>query len=261
MKIKIEYEKSAQENANEYYDKSKKLAQKKLGAEKAIRILEKRLAEQQAKPAEKKERRIVKIAEKKWYEKFHWFYTSNNMLAIGGRDAHQNEQLNSKHFEEKDLFFHADIFGASAVILIDGTSSPVEVREEVAQFAACYSRAWEEMLRSVDVYAMRRNQVSKSTSKGSLGTGSFLLTGEREWFRSMTLNLAMYVADGELRTVPMATFVKLDVKSAYVTVTQGNLKKSDAAKKVMQALGYEDLDNVMRQLPNGAFKIETHKAR
>ncbi|MDE1868878.1 MAG: DUF814 domain-containing protein [Candidatus Micrarchaeota archaeon] len=259
MKIKIDYKKSAQENANDYYNKSKKLNQKKAGAEKAIKILEKRLAEHEAKPSEKKEKRVVKTTEKKWYEKFHWFYTSNNMLAIGGRDAHQNEQLNSKHFEEKDLFFHADIFGASAVILIDGTSSPADVREEVAQFAACYSRAWEEMLRSVDVYAMRRNQVSKSTSKGSLGTGSFLLTGEREWFRSMTLNLAMYVADGELRTVPMATFVKLGLKSAYATITQGNLKKSDAAKKVMQTLGYEDLDNVMRQLPNGTFKIEPHK--
>lgn len=258
MKIKIDYMKSAQENANDYYGKSKRLIIKKAGAEKAIRHLEKRLAEQRARPSEKKERRVVKTVEKKWYEKFHWFYTSNNMLAIGGRDAHQNETLNSKHFEEKDLFFHADIFGASAMILIDGTSSPVEVREEVAQFAACYSRAWEEMLRSVDVYAMRRNQVSKSTAKGSLGTGSFLLTGEREWFRNMTLNLAMHIKDGELHTVPLATFMKLGLKTPYVTITQGSIKKSDAAKKVMQALGYEDLDNVMRQLPNGTFKIEAH---
>ena len=43
MKIKIDFTKSAQENANEYYAKAKKLALKKEGAEKAIKELQQRL--------------------------------------------------------------------------------------------------------------------------------------------------------------------------------------------------------------------------
>ena len=37
-----------------------------------------------------------------------------------------------------------------------------------------------------------KNEVSKSKEKGSLGTGSFLLSGEREWHKNMALELAAY---------------------------------------------------------------------
>ena len=48
MEIEIDFTKSAQENANDYYKKSKKLALKKEGAEKAIKDLEKKLKEERA---------------------------------------------------------------------------------------------------------------------------------------------------------------------------------------------------------------------
>jgi predicted ribosome quality control (RQC) complex YloA/Tae2 family protein len=257
MEIEIDFTKSAQDNANDYFKKSKKLILKKEGAEKAIKDLRKRLLEIQS-STKKTERRIVKVEKREWYEKFHWFYTSNNMLTIGGRDAHQNELLNSRHFEENDLFFHADIFGAPVVILKNGLNVDKPIREEVAQFAASYSRAWGEGLHSVDVYAMRRNQVSKSSSKGSLGTGSFLLSGERDWYRSTQLGLVMLVKDEKLQTIPAVMFGKLDASNLkYARIKQGSFKKSDAAKKIAEKLDYNDLDNIMRQLPPaGTFKIE-----
>ena len=200
---------------------------------------------------------MVKTLKKEWFEKFHWFYTSNNLLVIGGRDAHQNELINSKHFDDNDLFFHADIFGASVVVLKEGANAPKEIRTEVAEFAACYSSAWKEGLRTTDVYAMNRKQVSKSSSKGSLGTGSFLLSGERDWYRSVQLSLIMFVKDDRLYTVPKSTFERMpngDIIKAKIS--QGNFKKSDAAKKVSAKLSYPDMDTVMRQLPVGSFRIE-----
>ncbi len=257
MEIEIDFTKSAQDNANDYYKRSKKLILKKEGAEKAVKELQDKLSEAKANATKQPERRIIKTMKKEWYEVFHWFYTSNNMLAIGGRDAHQNELLNSKHFEEKDLFIHADIFGASVVILKNGTTATREVRSEVAEFAACYSSAWKEGLRTVDVYAMERKQVSKSSSKGSLGTGSFLLSGERDWYRSMQLKLIMFIRGDRLITVPEATFSKIKEEGMrYAKVSQGNFKKSDAAKKIMAKLEYNDIDTIMRQLPVGSFRIE-----
>ncbi len=257
MEIEIDFTKSAQDNANEYYKKSKKLAQKKAGAEKAVKDLEKMLVDARSNAKIKPERRIIKSVKKEWYEKFHWFFTSNGMLVIGGRDAHQNELINSRHFEEGDLFFHADIFGASVVVLKEGETAGKEIREEVAEFAACYSSAWKEGLRTVDVYAMKRNQVSKSSSKGSLGTGSFLLKGERDWYRSMQLSLVMFVKDERLYTVSKSTFSKIKEESIkFATVTQGNYKKSDAAKKIAAKLMYPDIDTIMRCLPVGGFKID-----
>jgi predicted ribosome quality control (RQC) complex YloA/Tae2 family protein len=257
MELEIDFTKSAQENANEYYKRSKRLLQKKKGAEKAIKDLEEKLEEARKNAKKEPERRLIKSVKREWYERFHWFFTSNGMLAIGGRDAHQNELLNSRYFEDKDLFFHADIFGAPVFILKDGSAADRATREEVAEFAACYSSAWKEGLRTIDVYAMKRNQVSKSSSKGSLGTGSFLLSGERDWYRSMQLSLVMLVKEGKLHTIPKATFEKEKTEGMQlVKVTQGNYRKSDAAKKIAAKLGYSDIDAIMRQLPTGSFRIE-----
>jgi predicted ribosome quality control (RQC) complex YloA/Tae2 family protein len=254
MEIEIDYTKSAHENAGDHYDRAKKLLLKAQGAQKAIADLKKALA-QAEKSAVVEERRKVTISKREWYEKFRWMHTSGGSLAIGGRDAHQNELINSKHFEDQDLFFHADIFGAAVFVLKDGAKASKEEGEEVAHFAACYSSAWKEGLRNIDVYAMRREQVSKSTQKGSLGTGSFLLKGEREWHRSVPLGLVFFVKDGVLNVVPKIAFERLKVAAASVSVTQGNDKKSDAAKKISKALGYEELDRIMMDLPAGSFHI------
>ena len=256
MEIEIDFTKSAQDNADDYYKKSKKLVAKKEGAEKAVKELKERLSKAQKENVVKEKKGPMKIAPKEWYEKFHWFFTSNDMLVIAGKDAHQNELLNSKYFEEKDLFFHANIFGAPVTILKEGASAGVEARQEVAQFAASYSSAWKEGLHAVDVYAMKREQVSKSTSKGSLGTGSFLLSGERDWYRNVRLSLVMYIKDGKLISVPYVTFEKIRQGiEKHVIIEIGKDKKSDAAKKILKRLEYDNIDSIMQMLPTGEFRI------
>ena len=259
MKIEIDFTKSAQENASDYYNKAKRAKAKAEGAEAAIKRLESKLKSlekaEMAKPKEKKQ--ITKARKQQWYEKFHWFFTSSGKLVIGGRDAHQNELLNSKHFEDSDIFFHADIFGASVTILKGGEASGKEVREEAAQFAACNSSAWKEGIGSVNVYAMKRGQVSKSTGKGSLGTGSFLLTGEREWYRGVALKLVVYMGDDGIRVMPHVELSHMQQKiGKHVTLIPGDEKKSDAAKAIGAYLSYDDIDHIMQQLPAGSFKIE-----
>jgi predicted ribosome quality control (RQC) complex YloA/Tae2 family protein len=258
MGIKVDFTESAQQNADDYYKAAKKLAAKKEGAERTVKELEKKLKEameKQQKQDAKSAQSFVKRKEKQWYEKFHWFFTSNNTLVIGGRDAQQNELINSRYFAEEDLFFHANIFGASAVVLKDGAKAWEDIRNEAAQFAACYSSAWDEGLKVIDVYGMRRDQVSKSTGKGSLGTGSFLLSGEREWHRDVQLSLVMFLKEGKLNVVPALTFSKLEKTAKYAVINQGNNKKSDAAKKIAAMLGYNDLDEIIRQLPTGGLSI------
>jgi len=35
-----------------------------------------------------------------WFEKFHWFFTSENYLVISGKDAHQNEIIVKKYMDK-----------------------------------------------------------------------------------------------------------------------------------------------------------------
>ncbi|MDE1865717.1 MAG: DUF814 domain-containing protein [Candidatus Micrarchaeota archaeon] len=256
MEIELDYTKSAYENAGHYYDRAKKLGQKQKGAGKALKDLGAQLEEARAKAERKKEAKISVIVKKEWYERFHWLKTSDGMVAVGGRDASQNETLNSKYFTDSDLFFHADIFGASVFILREGTSARKDTRDEVANFAACYSSAWKQGLRVIDVYSMRREQVTKSSQKGSLGTGSFLLKGEREWYRNCPLELIFFAdKSGSLVAVPRLTFERLKPDSQYAVVLQGREKKSDAAKKISKMINYKDLDHIIRELPAGEFSV------
>lgn len=254
MEIEVDLAKSAQDNANDYFYKSKRAKRKKEGAEQSVKGLEKKLEEAEQKLQKIEKKKIKIVAKKEWYEKFHWFFASNAMLAVGGRDAAQNELINSRHFEEKDLFFHADIFGASVVVLKNGIDASREVKEEVAQFAACYSSAWKEGQTTVNVYSLKREQVTKSKSGGSLGTGAFAMSGEREWFKNVKLELVAFIADGRLNVVPGKTAEVTKAQGLHITL--GDAKKSDAAKLISKRLGYDDIDYVMQQLPTGGFKIK-----
>ncbi len=256
MEVRIDFTKSAQDNADELYKKAKKLLAKKAGAVDAIKELQKRLEAAGAKGGVRQAPKILKVTKAEWYEKFHWFFTSSGMLAIGGRDAQQNEMLNSKYFGESDLFFHADIFGAPVVVLKDGAAADSGTKEEAAQFAACYSSAWKQMLGAVDVYAMRREQVSKSSEKGYLGAGSFLLKGEREWHRNMKLELVAFLDNGKLMMVPSKAFERMRFeKLQYARITIGDSIKHDAAKKLARILGHDGLDAIMVRLPTGTFSV------
>ena len=253
MEIKIYFTRTAQKNADEHFERSKKFALKIEGARKAVITLERLLAAARNDVHEKKTK-VLRITKKEWYEKFHWFFTSGNLLAVGGRDAKQNELVVSRHFESNDRFFHADIFGASVVVLKGGEGSGPIDREEAAWFAACYSSAWKNMSRTVDVYSVGYGQVSKSTAKGSLGSGSFLISGEREWFRSIPLSLAMFVKDDKLHSVPLQVAARLGVEK-YAAIEQGKLKKSEAAKKVSKITGFDNIDTIIQQLPAGTFNV------
>lgn len=255
MKIEIDFTRSAQDNADYYFKLSKRLKQKAKGAAIAIKDLEAKKAGIESKP--KPEKQVKKIEDRKWYEKFNWFMTSNGMLVIGGRSAIQNEQINSRYFESNDLFFHADIFGASVVILKEGINASRETKEEVAQFAGCFSKAWENNMSSVNVYSLKRDQVTKSKEKGSLGTGSFLLEGEREWFKGMALELAAYkeLDVDKPSVVPILTSMAIGVKK-YILLKPGNVKKSDVAKALARKLNYPDIDYMMQHLPAGSFSTK-----
>ena len=256
MEIEIDYSVSAQENADHYFEMSKKAKKKAEGAENAVKELEGKLNKVGRIEGRKE---IRQIERREWYEKFNWFFASNGMLAIGGRSAVQNEELNSKYFVEGDRFFHADIFGASAVILKAGEQAPSEVKDEAAQFSASFSSAWEERTYTVDVYSLKREQVTKSKNRGSLGTGSFFLVGEREWYRSVQLGLAAFMVDSgntkRFNIAPVKVCARLGVKH-YVAISPGNTKKSDAAKQIAKLLGYSNIDYIMQHLPPGPFSVK-----
>ena len=193
--------------------------------------------------------------EKEWYEKFHWFNTSGNRLAIGGKDAQQNDLVFARYMDEGDLFFHADIQGGSVVILKDGTNASEQEKKEAAQFAASFSNAWKNGNASVDVYAVQKSQISKHATGGYIPTGAFAITGSREWFRKTTLGLRLgKTGKPEIAViVPQLSEKKLGNMMSLVPMVGGK-EKGELAKPLAKKLGVHP-DELLQILPSGKNKV------
>src|SRR3972149_5915635 len=87
------------------------------------------------------------IRKKNWYERYRWFYTSDGILAIGGRDSSSNTAIIRKHIEKNDKVFHADIHGSPFFILKNDKKEILPTSlNEIAHATVCFSRAWREAM-------------------------------------------------------------------------------------------------------------------
>ncbi len=253
MKVKIYYNKSVHENAAIYYELAKKYRKKAEGARKALEELEEKIKKAEKEEEKKKEEEEIKtkvLKQGEWYEKFHWFFTSNNRLAIGGKNAQQNEILVKRYMNEKDLFFHSQIYGGSAVILKEGLNADEREKLEVAQFAACFSRAWKENITSADVFAVKKHQLTKHTKEGTLKTGGFGVEGKKEWFKNVPLKLKVGLKEGKLWVLPALSKAKLE--NTFYLKPGGKLKKGELAKKLSKIFRIHP-DVFLERLPSGRF--------
>ncbi|MFH1588296.1 MAG: NFACT RNA binding domain-containing protein [Candidatus Diapherotrites archaeon] len=259
MEVKIRFDKSVQENAEEYFSKSKKARQKLFGLEKAMPLLEKKLSEIEFKKSRKNEVKVKR--QRKWFEKFHWTFTSNHFLVIAGKDAKSNELVVKKHMDKDDLYFHSEIHGAAHTVLkAEGKKPNLQDLLDAAVFAAVHSKAWGERLSSLDVYSVSPEQVSKKAQSGeALGTGAFMVYGKRNWFKKTPLDFALGVTEEKELLAGSVNAVKSNCVF-FVKLIQGKNKKGDTAKKLRFVLkkksGTEfDLDELNALLPSGGVEL------
>ncbi|HIQ24008.1 MAG TPA: fibronectin-binding domain-containing protein [Pyrodictium delaneyi] len=161
----------------------------------AVKEIEQKLAELEKKTLMKAKKARAVVRRREWYERYHWLITSNKLLAIGGRDASQNESVVKRYLNDKRIFMHADIHGAPAVVLFaEGWKPPEKDLYEAALLTAAYSKAWKAGVGSIDVYWVWGSQVSKSPPPGEyLARGAFMVYGKRNYIRNVELKLAVGV--------------------------------------------------------------------
>ncbi len=262
--IDLDLSKTISQNAEAYYGKAKTSKAKIEGAEKIVVQTERDIKNLMSKREEVEEEieksvpKAVEIVKKDWFEKFHWFRTSSGLLAIGGRDATQNDILIKKHMEISDQVFHTEDPGSPFFILKEGRDKGEgKDREEVAIATASFSKAWSAGRTSTDVYWVKPEQVTKEAKSGEyLTKGAFMIRGKRNWLRNTALQISIGVdKENHIFAGPRSAVSKHAVK--YISVRHGSEKKSDVAKKVVKNLETTKLDDVMQALPAGTFSLVT----
>ncbi len=258
MEVEIELNKSVEENAGIYFDKAKKAKKKLKGAEEALEKSKKKLLkleqEEDKFRAEEEKKEIKKARKREWYEKFHWFISSEGFLCIGGKDATSNEIIIKKHTEKNDLVFHTEAPGSPFFVIKNGVEAGEDTKKEVAQATAIYSKAWKRGLGSAEVYSIAPEQVSKKAQSGEyLAKGSFMIYGKREYYRPQMKYCIGLVGDETISGPKSA--VEKKTKN-FVVVVIGKFKKSDLAKKIKHKLKGGDLDDIVKFLPTGGAEIK-----
>ena len=248
-KIDIYLTKSVEQNASIYFEKSKKAKKKSEGANEALEKTKKKLEllrKEKEEIVDKKQDLEKKKQKKEWFEKYRWFYSSDNILVIGGRDATTNEIVIKKHTDKDDLVFHTDMPGSPFVVIKAGKEIPDNTKKEAAEFTATFSKAWKTGLTYADVYYINSEQVSKKAQAGEyLKKGAFMIYGKKNYL-SPKINLAIGMYKGKVMSGPISAITK-HCKDFFV-IEQGEDKSSDVAKEINKKFN-TDLDEIIRALP------------
>ena len=257
MEIEIDLNKSVDENAGRYFDIAKKSRKKVEGARKAIEESRKKLEQLQKEEDKFREQEEVKRQKKErkqeWYEKFHWFISSEGYLCIGGKDATSNEVAIKKHVDKDDLIFHTDMAGSPFFIVKSGQKAGEKTLQEAANATAVYSRAWKLGHGSAAVFYVKPEQVSKEAQAGEYMTkGSFMIRGKTTYV-PIRMEYALGLIGEQIIGGPVEAVASRT--DNYVVIIPGKDKKSDLAKKVRHKLKGGELDEVMKFLPTGEGEI------
>jgi len=241
-------------NAAEYYEEAKAAKRKVEGVKEALEETRKKLLEAEAKLKEAETAALTmplrveeelakrKIGQKRWFEKFKWFITSDGFLVVAGKDAASNEALIKKYTAPGDVVFHADVAGAPFVVVkTEGKTPSEQCLREAAEFAAAHSRGWREGFAAVDVYWVKPNQLSKAGAPGEyVPRGAFAVHGSRNWMRNTPLKIAIGVLFQEETDEP--TFIGGPVDSVkaktetFTVLVPGETSGKQLLKQVLQTL-------------------------
>ena len=184
-KVEIDFTISIHSNIQHFYDLKRNAAEK---LERTLKANQKAIksAEQHVKQDVKSLKVVESISKLRkiyWFEKFNWFISTENYLIVGGKDAQQNELLFRKHLQKNDLYVHADIHGASSVIIKNPSGQPVppSTLAQAGCMAICYSRAWEAKI-VTSAWWVYEHQISQTAPTGQyLATGSFMIRGKKNY--------------------------------------------------------------------------------
>ena len=125
-----------------------------------------------------------------WFEKFHWFISSEGFIVVLGKDAQQNEQLVKKYLSKGDAYVHADLHGASSCVVKGipesdcfkrGHAPPPLTLAEAGHACICRSAGWDNKI-VTSAWWVHPHQVSKTAPTGEyLTTGSFMIRGKKNY--------------------------------------------------------------------------------
>jgi len=201
------------------------------------------------------------VRKKNWFERYRWFYTSDGILAVGGRDSSSNSAIIRKRLEKNDKVFHTESSGSPFFLLKDDISPTSASLDEVAHATVCFGRAWKESIYGSSAYWVNPDQVKKAAPSGqSMGKGSFAIEGQRNFVKISTLKLCVAIIKQEENYMLTCGPPSIQDRCVcYAMIEPGSMEMVNIAKKIrVQFITINEeigklfsIDDYVRVLPSG----------
>jgi predicted ribosome quality control (RQC) complex YloA/Tae2 family protein len=263
--VPLRRDRPPRESAQEIYTELKRIQSKIAGAEAALRTTEAKLQAGSPVPdvlSRSGAGRSTARRKVHWFEKFHWFVTSEGVLVIGGRDAATNDLIVRRYLGVNDLYMHADVHGAASVIVKHppaGSPDPGPTSlAEAGQWAVSYSKAWRAGHASADAFWVKPDQVSKSPSSGEfVARGAWVIHGTKNWLKDRPLELGLGEVDYEgenLWTAAPPEALRTRGRLRLVLTPGADRDRSEREVEIVRDIGISR-DLLQRLLPAGGVSI------
>jgi len=193
-------------------------------------------------------------AKTKDYKNYRWFFTSNNVLVIGGKSDEQNE-LVLKHFLKPNYtILHTSKPGSPFMIIQSEKPTKKDI-EESAIFCAGFSKQWKSLKSAnskVDIDIFQGNQIFKTKS---MKKGTFGINGKKQTIK-VKPELVLIFQKSKLKSVPKTTTEK-----KLVEIKPGKLSKEQAAEKIAKIIKDKyhlpiPKDEIMQAIPSDKLSIK-----
>jgi predicted ribosome quality control (RQC) complex YloA/Tae2 family protein len=257
-RIQINPDSSLQAIASTLFNESKRQANAVNDIEIAKRETEKSLERFRKQESIAKDSVVFTVQKKReWYERYRWFFTSDGLLAIGGRDASSNSSVIRKYLENDDKVFHAEIFGSPFFLLKKSSESNMNSILETAQATVCFSRAWREGLYGLSSYWVNPDQVKTAAPSGQfIAKGSFIVEGKRNFVQVSSMRVAIGLLEKNESYSLMCGPPEPVKKNCiyYVIIEPSGFEMVEIAKKIkLEFLKFKEKENVIKSISMDDF--------
>lgn len=163
---------------------------------------------------------------KKDYRNYRWFFTSNNVLVVGGKSDEQNE-LVLKHFLKPDFTVMHTSKPGSPFMVIQTDKPTKKDLDETAIFTAAFSKQWKNGNKKIDIDIFKGEQVYKIKS---MKLGTFGVKGDKQT-KKVKPELVLIIQKGKIRAVPSN-----GKEQKLAKISQGKMNKEKAVEKIAKII-------------------------
>ncbi len=162
----------------------------------------------------------------KKYENYRWFFTSNNVLVVGGKSEEQNELAIKNFLKPQYIVMHTSAPGSPFMIIQSDKPTKKDL-EETAIFTGCFSKQWKKGNKKIDIDIFKGEQIYKLKT---MKTGTFGVRGSKETMK-IKPELFLIIQKGKFKAVP-----ETKTEKKLASIKPGKLSKTEAADKLAKII-------------------------